>query len=228
MIEVIGFDLDDTLWAVTPVIIRAEKLLNAWLVETAPDLKYDVVSMRELRHEILEKQPSLARKITELRRQIIVRALVNSHVAQAEEIADQAIEVFLAARNQVEFFDGALEVLNRLDATHRLGALSNGNADIHRLGLSHLFDFAFSAEDVGAAKPDPALFERALSHTGVDPHRMVYVGDDPLLDVDAAKQVGLKTVWLDHGKKPVGISQPDITIFNIRELPGAIDALSRP
>lgn len=228
MIEVIGFDLDDTLWAVTPVIIRAEKLLNAWLVETAPDLKYDVVSMRELRHEILEKQPSLARKITELRRQIIVRALVNSHVAQAEEIADQAIEVFLAARNQVEFFDGALEVLNRLDATHRLGALSNGNADIHRLGLSHLFDFAFSAEDVGAAKPDPALFERALSHTDVDPHRMVYVGDDPLLDVDAAKQVGLKTVWLDHGKKPVGISQPDITIFNIRELPGAIDALSRP
>jgi len=228
VIEVIGFDLDDTLWAVTPVIIRAEKLLNAWLVETAPDLKYDVVSMRELRHEILEKQPSLARKITELRRQIIVRALVNSHVAQAEEIADQAIEVFLAARNQVEFFDGALEVLNRLDATHRLGALSNGNADIHRLGLSHLFDFAFSAEDVGAAKPDPALFERALSHTGVDPHRMVYVGDDPLLDVDAAKQVGLKTVWLDHGKKPVGISQPDITIFNIRELPGAIDALSRP
>ena len=228
MIEVIGFDLDDTLWAVTPVIIRAEKLLNAWLVETAPDLKYDVVSMRELRHEILEKQPSLARKITELRRQIIVRALVNSHVAQAEEIADQAIEVFLAARNQVEFFDGALEVLNRLDATHRLGALSNGNADIHRLGLSHLFDFAFSAEDVGAAKPDPALFERALSHTDVDPHRMVYVGNDPLLDVDAAKQVGLKTVWLDHGKKPVGISQPDITIFNIRELPGAIDALSRP
>jgi len=228
VIEVIGFDLDDTLWAVTPVIIRAEKLLNAWLVETAPDLKYDVVSMRELRHEILEKQPSLARKITELRRQIIVRALVNSHVAQAEEIADQAIEVFLAARNQVEFFDGALEVLNRLDATHRLGALSNGNADIHRLGLSHLFDFAFSAEDVGAAKPDPALFERALSHTDVDPHRMVYVGDDPLLDVDAAKQVGLKTVWLDHGKKPVGISQPDITIFNIRELPGAIDALSRP
>ena len=228
MIEVIGFDLDDTLWAVTPVIIRAEKTLNAWLAEAAPELKYDVVSMRELRHEVLEKHPSLAIKITELRRQIIVQALMNSDIAQADEIADRAIEVFLTARNQIEFFDGALEVLARLDSTHRLGALSNGNADIHRLGLSHLFDFAFSAEDVGAPKPDPALFEKALAHTGVDAHRMVYVGDDPLLDVDAAKQVGLKTIWLDHGKKPVGSSQPDITIFNIRDLPGAIDALSRP
>lgn len=225
MIEVIGFDLDDTLWAVTPVIIQAEKTLNSWLAQAAPRLKYDVTSMRELRHELLEKQPSLANKITELRRQIIFQALVNSDVTQADELADQAIEVFLAARNQIEFFDGALEVLGQLDASHSLGALSNGNADIHRIGLSHLFDFAFSAEDVGAPKPDPALFEKALSHTGVDPHQMVYVGDDPLLDVDAAKQVGLKTVWLDHGKKPVGNTQPDITIFSIRELPGAIDVL---
>jgi HAD superfamily hydrolase (TIGR01549 family) len=227
VIEVIGFDLDDTLWAVTPVIIRAEQTLNAWLAEAAPDLRYDVVSMRELRHDVLQRQPSLVRKITELRRQIIVQALINSDVTQADEIADQAIEVFLAARNQIEFFDGALEVLGKLETTHRLGALSNGNADIHRIGLSHLFDFAFSAEDVGAPKPDPALFKKALSHTGVDPHRMVYVGDDPLLDVDAANQVGLKTIWLDHGNKPIGISQPDITIFNIRELPGAIDTLSR-
>jgi HAD superfamily hydrolase (TIGR01509 family) len=227
VIEVIGFDLDDTLWAVTPVIIRAEKTLNSWLVQAAPKLKYDVTSMRELRHEVLEKQPSLAKKITELRRQIIFQALINSGIIQADELADQAIEVFLTARNQIEFYDGALEVLDQLDASHRLGALSNGNADIHRIGLSHLFDFAFSAEDVGAPKPDPALFEKALSHTGVDPHRMVYVGDDPLLDVDAAKQAGLKTVWLNHGTKPVGNSQPDITIFNIRDLPSAIDVLSR-
>lgn len=227
MIEVIGFDLDDTLWAVTPVIIRAEKTLNSWLADAAPRLKYDVTSMRDLRHEVLAKQPSLAAKITELRREIIFQALINSDVTQADELADQAIEVFLAARNQIEFFDGALDVLDQLDASHRLGALSNGNADIHRIGLSHLFDFAFSAEDVGAPKPDPALFNKALSHTGVDPHRMAYVGDDPLLDVDAANQVGLKTIWLDHGKKPVGNSQPDVTIFNIRELPDAIDELSR-
>jgi len=222
MIDVIGFDLDDTLWAVAPVIIRAEQKLNTWLTQAAPTLQYDVVSMRELRHEILASQPALAQKITELRRQIILAALQRSNIENALTLADSAMEVFLAARNEIEFFDGALDVLGNLAIDHRLGALSNGNADIHRIGLSHLFEFAFSAEDVGKPKPDPALFIKALEHTGVDPHRMVYVGDDPALDVDAANRVGLKTVWLDHGRKPTGFSEPDITIYNIKELPEAI------
>ena len=46
MIKVIAFDLDDTLWAVKPVIIRAEKRLDEWLSLTVPDLKYDVTGMR--------------------------------------------------------------------------------------------------------------------------------------------------------------------------------------
>lgn len=225
MIDVIGFDLDDTLWAVAPVIIRAEQKLNTWLTEAAPTLQYDVVSMRQLRHEILASQPALAQQITELRRQVILAALQRSNIDDANSVADNAMEVFLAARNEIEFFDGALEVLRKLAIDHRLGALSNGNADIHRIGLSHLFEFAFSAEDVGKPKPDPALFIKALEHTRVDPQRMVYVGDDPELDVDAANRVGLKTVWLDHGKKSAGLSQPDITIYNIKELPEAIASL---
>jgi putative hydrolase of the HAD superfamily len=148
-------------------------------------------------------------------------------VSESARLADEAMEVFLHARNQIEFFEGALDVLGHLDSSHRLGALSNGNADVHRLGLSHLFDFAFSAEDVGAPKPDLALFQHALNHTGVAADRMVYVGDDPILDVDAAKQAGLKTVWLDHGKKPKGSTRPDATISHIRELPEAIRAISR-
>lgn len=228
MIKVIGFDLDDTLWDVMPVIIRAENQLNDWLRATVPTLQYDVNSMRSLRDEILLRQPELARQITELRRQVILTALIKSDVThtQAESLSNDAIEVFLEARNQIEFFDDALDVLAHLGQKHRLGALSNGNADIHRLGLSHLFEFAFSAEDVGAPKPDLALFQHALSHTGVDPAHMVYVGDDPVLDVDAAKQAGLKTVWLDHGKKPQGKSAPDATIYHIRELPNAIRSLT--
>lgn len=228
MIKVIGFDLDDTLWELMPVIMRAESQLNEWLKSKVPTLKYDVTSMRTLRDEILEREPHLAKQITELRRQIILAALIKSQVdsTESEAIASEAIEVFLDARNQIEFFEGALDVLTHLDKQHRLGALSNGNADIHRLGLSHLFEFAFSAEDVGAPKPDLALFQRALTHTGVEPNHMVYVGDDPILDVDAAKQAGLRTVWLDHGKKPRGKSQPDATIFHIQELPDAIRSLT--
>jgi HAD superfamily hydrolase (TIGR01549 family) len=43
-----------------------------------------------------------------------------------------------------------------------LYALSNGNADIQRVGLGHLFKQHFSAAGVGAAKPDPRMFQAAL------------------------------------------------------------------
>ena len=59
MIEVIAFDLDDTLWAVRPIIINAEKRLNGWLFQHVPHIKYDVVGMRALRHDLLDEEPDL-------------------------------------------------------------------------------------------------------------------------------------------------------------------------
>ena len=71
MIKVIGFDLDDTLWAIRPIILRAEKVLDQWLKENAPPLKYDIVAMRSLRSRVLKQTPELANQITEIRRRII-------------------------------------------------------------------------------------------------------------------------------------------------------------
>ena len=44
MIKLIGFDLDDTLWDVAPIIRNAESHLNQWLIENVPALKFDVIS----------------------------------------------------------------------------------------------------------------------------------------------------------------------------------------
>ena len=74
VIKVIAFDLDDTLWAVKPVIIRAEQRLDSWLKTHVPELRYDVHSMRELRHELLRQEPELGKKITELRRRFAATA----------------------------------------------------------------------------------------------------------------------------------------------------------
>ncbi|MFT4819669.1 MAG: HAD superfamily hydrolase (TIGR01549 family) [Candidatus Pseudothioglobus sp.] len=228
MIKVIAFDLDDTLWAVKPVIIRAEKRLDIWLREHVNDLQYDVTSMRELRHDLIKAEPALAKMITELRRRIIELAMLKSgrSETQARALSTQAIEVFLVARNDIQLYEGAIDTISTLAADYRLGALSNGNADIQRVGLDKYFDFAFSAEMVGAPKPDPTLFQAALTHTGAAPHEMLYVGDDPTLDVDAAKQLGLHTIWLKTAAKPV-IDQtvPDETIEDIRDLPAAVKRL---
>jgi putative hydrolase of the HAD superfamily len=78
MIKLIGFDLDDTLWDVAPIIRNAESHLNQWLIENVPALKFDVISMRELRHEMLIKEPHLVNQITEMRRRLIERAMLLS------------------------------------------------------------------------------------------------------------------------------------------------------
>jgi HAD superfamily hydrolase (TIGR01509 family) len=228
MIRVIAFDLDDTLWHVHPVIVRAEDKLGTWLSQQVPQLQYDVVSMRQFREQILKEDPSLGHRLTVLRTRVIESALLNSDIPENESksLAAAAMEVFLTARNEVAFFDGAIETIEHLAGRFELGALTNGNADIHRLGLAAHFGFAFSAEQVGAPKPAPDLFHAALEHTGCRPEEVVYVGDDPFKDVDAAKSVGLHTIWCRNDARPgPGETAPDQIIDQIRELPEAINQL---
>ena len=227
-IQVIAFDLDDTLWDNRPIILRAERMLADWLADNVPGLGYDTESLRALRAQVLEESPELAGKVTELRRQVIRRALLASGVEsdRAARLADAGMDVFLEARNQIELFDGALATLEHLAERYVLGALTNGNADIRRLGLEQVFSFAFSAEDVGAPKPAPRLFEAAIAHTEVEPHQMVYVGDHPELDVDAANRAGLRTIWVraSDARAP-GETRADIVVTHVNEIPDRLVSL---
>ena len=184
--------------------------------------------MRELRHELLEEEPDLGNKITEFRRRLIEHAMLLSQIDDnhATDLSHQAMDVFLTARNEVEFFEGAIETISMLADQFILGALTNGNADIKRLGLDSYFSFAFSAEEVGAPKPADNLFRRALAHTRTEPRQMIYVGNDPVHDIDAANRVGLHTVWVQHpGQENTGETTADEKIDHIRQLPEAINRM---
>ena len=227
MIRVIAFDLDDTLWNVAPVIRRAESILAAWLEKEVPGYQYEQSKLMPIRETLLGKDPTLGYRLTAFRQQLI-EASLNAHLGErdAASCAQGAMEIFLAARNEVAFFEGTLETLRNVAQSFQLGAITNGNADIDRLGLNDCFSFAFSAEQVGAPKPAPDLFHAALAHTGCEPAQMVYVGDDPIKDVDAANEVGLHTIWMRSESKPAqGESNPDEIIDDIRALPDAIRKL---
>ena len=221
MIKVVAFDLDDTLWALRPVIMHAEEELSAWLKAELPELQYDSQTLGKIRQEVISQEPSLAHRLTELRRQVIEYVLLQSDIPpdDAYRLSQAGMEVFLSARNEIEFFDGALEAIAKLAQRYQLGALTNGNADIQRLGLAQHFSFAFSAEEVGAPKPAPALFHAALAHTECQPGEMVYVGDDPIKDIDPAKRLGLHTVWFKNDKRIEGETSPDRTISRLSDLP---------
>ena len=118
-------------------------------------------------------------------------------------------------------------MLKLLAQRYTLGALTNGNADIYKTDAAQYFDFAFSAEDMGASKPDPAMFQAALKNTGVIAENVIHVGDDPEHDIRGAKDIGMHTVWVNIQQKawPDGANRADIEIASLRQLPDAIDQI---
>jgi putative hydrolase of the HAD superfamily len=228
-IELVTFDLDNTLWDVDSVIREAERVMRAWLAERAPSIAaLSTEHYAELRAEVLRAHPGLAHDVTRLRIEVLLRALVKvgEHHSNAGKLADQALDVFLHERHKVKYFDGALDALERLAERYPLAALTNGNANVNRLGLERYFRFGISAADVGMSKPHPAMFEAALARVGSRADRAVHVGDNPIDDIRGASAVGYRTVWVNLK----GLALPeDIEatreVTRLTDLPATIAAL---
>lgn len=225
-IRLITFDLDDTLWSVQPVITAADKALRAWLVQHAARLEtLTPERLQQLRSEVVQQRPELDRRVSELRYQVLLRALLQSGYAQreAQEIAEQAFQVFLAARQNVELFTGVLPTLEHLRSRYMLAALSNGNADVRRVGLGAYFSFALNADMLGVAKPEPQVFLAALARAQVSPAHSIHVGDHPQDDIFGAQQVGMRTIWFNPEQKIwTGEREPDAQVSRIAQLPDVI------
>jgi putative hydrolase of the HAD superfamily len=197
-VRAIAFDLDNTLWDVEPVLARAEERLTTWLERHCPRIARHVTreDMRRAREQLARQEPHNAHDVTYLR-----LAVLASHArahGYDERVADEAFEVFLAARNQVEIFADVAAGLSRLQGRYALASLSNGNADLGCIGLDHLFAVSLNARQIGAAKPERRCFERLSQELALAPAEIAYVGDDPLLDVAAARAAGMRTVWMNR------------------------------
>ncbi len=231
MIKVIGFDLDNTLWPVKPAILGAERALAAHLHSLHPDIQYPHPQSAVLRDELIAQDPSLSFRLTALRREVlsVVIREIPALRETANKLADEAMIIFLRSRSLVTPYAAAETTLAELSQTYALCALTNGNADLSRIAIGQYFDFVRSAEEEGAPKPEPALFLYALSRVGCEPHEMVYVGDDPDLDIRAAAAIGLKTVWFQSPDgRPVSPPPPyDEVVHHLEELPDAIARLNR-
>ena len=109
------------------------------------------------------------------------------------------------------------------------GLISNmnmgGDKLVTKLGLAGLFHVAVTSGDVGAAKPDPAIFRAALSRAGVHANEAIHVGDQLSSDVQGALAVGIRPILLDRdGNHPHYRECPRIE--SLTELPGLLDGES--
>jgi len=231
MIKCITFDLDDTLWAVDPVVDQANHTLFEWLAENAAPFGelYKSSDWPQLRRTVMQAKPEISHSVTLIRMQVMQHALEKAGFApdQATAIAEKGFEVFHEARQQVEFFEHALGMLQQLkDKGYQLGALSNGNADIHKVGLGHLMDFGLNADQVGEEKPHPLMFEQMLQQNNLRPEQVIHIGDNPVADVEGADNLGIWTIWvnLDGSDAEVKASR---TVHCLSQIPAMIEDIAK-
>lgn len=219
-IRVITVDLDDTLWEIHPVIKRAEQHLYAWLAENYPRITamYEPQDLREIRSQVVVEFADQVHDLTFLRRTVLGR--VGAAAGYNADFIDEAFEVFDAIRNDVDIFPEVIPALEALGERYVLIAVTNGNANLARIGIDHLFHDFVTAAAAGAAKPARRIFDVAVRAGGATAMQTLHVGDHPEYDVNGARDAGLRTAWVNRngGQWPDGAALPDIEIAHIGEL----------
>ncbi len=195
-IDAISLDLDDTLWPVMPALVAAEQAMHAWLRERAPATAAlcSIERIREIRLLVAMAHADRAHDMGWLRLESLRRALHESGDDPA--LAVGAFNEFMDGRQRVTPYPDVEPLLQRWKSRYKLLLVTNGNADIDRIGLGHFFDARAVAHQVGVGKPHRRIFDHACEQAGVVPSRVLHLGDDLELDVHGARAAGMHAAWL--------------------------------
>lgn len=219
-IRAITFDLDNTLWAIDPVIQRAEAMLWDWLSANYPRIAADhsPEALIEVREAVIEEHWEKVHDYRFLRKKALERIAVAS--GYSKDLVEPAFSIFDRARNEVEFYPDVMPALQRLAHDFVLVAVTNGNANLETIGIRHLFRNVVSAAETGFAKPARPIFDKAVSLSGFSREEVLHVGDHPEIDVNGARKAGLRTAWMNRHDDvwPDEIPGPDAIVTSIVEL----------
>ncbi len=72
-----------------------------------------------------------------------------------------------------------------------------GGSGATRTPFARCFGTIVVSLEVGFGKPDPRVFEIAVSRLGVAKDDAVMVGDSLVCDIGGARRAGLRAIWID-------------------------------
>ena len=200
-IKLITFDLDDTFWDIKSTIVNAEINSRKW-IEDRIERKIEwgtIDDFLKIRNELIKDNPALNYDLGLLRKKIISYHTQKYFRNQKDldEFIEEAFMFFLEERHKVKFFDDVITVLEKLSSKYKLGVLTNGNADIKKLGIDHMFEFSLSSMDVKSNKPDQGHFVKAKELSQISFQNTLHVGDHPVNDVYGARELGINVMWFN-------------------------------
>ena len=203
-IKMITFDLDDTLWDNRPTILKAEIDTRNWIEDRVGEVQWgDFNDFLSLREELIKEDASIEWDISKLRKEIFRKKI--SHITPSnlrDEIVDEAFNIFINKRHEIELFDGVEEALDFLSKKYFLGILTNGNANVYKFKIGKYFKFAISSLEARDSKPHRAHFDKALEFVDdISFDQMLHIGDHQVNDILGAYNLGIDTLWFNNNNE---------------------------
>ncbi|MGG3801576.1 HAD family hydrolase [Metabacillus fastidiosus] len=150
------------------------------------------------------------------------------------EFGHELAERFPAERrNSPHVYEESFQVLDVLKEEYKLLLLTNGSPDLQNTKLEitpelvPYFDQIVISGAFGRGKPDPTIFEHALSLMDLTKDEVIMVGDNLMTDILGASRVGIKSVWINRHEKEGNEVIPTYEIKHLEELYPILDSLNK-
>ena len=143
----------------------------------------------------------------EVLRGLRFKLTLNDFGIDDEQLAEQIGEEYLdISPLRVSLFPDAAEVLEYVAGRYNTHLITNGFSEVQAIklkssGLGVYFRTVVTSEEAGHKKPDPRIFRYAFDKSGAAPEESLMIGDDPEVDIEGAKKVGMDQVLFDPESK---------------------------
>ena len=225
-VKALSFDLDDTLYDNHPHIIRAEKLMFAYMKEHYPMTKHiDRSFWRNHRNTIIRQEPQLKSDMILLRQKTLKAGFsaLGLQGRPLKEAVDRVYDRFYVERSNFKIDPKIASTLKQLALKVPLVAITNVNVDLERVGIQPFFKHCFHASVQRPMKPSRVMFDKARDFLRLDSQDILHVGDNLEKDIMGGCQAGFKTAWyainrpMDLNRETTSVL-PDVQISCLSDL----------
>lgn len=218
-----------------PILDLADRALTARLREY--NIALDASIFRDRLHQYYEERD---KNLQETTYHFVLAQLLSEmgYTDTPESVVRSALDsLYEVTQKNWTLEEDAVETLNRLlQKNYRLGIFSNAGDDkdvqqlIESFGVRSHFDFILTSAACFYRKPHPRTFEIALAQWNITPQEAVMVGDSLAADVQGARELGMKAVWIarraHHQPGEEERIRPDLIIPDLNSLPAALEKWS--
>jgi putative hydrolase of the HAD superfamily len=202
----IFFDIDDTLYSTSEFSELARSMALDAMIEHGLAVEKSVLQ-EELEEVISEFTPNYEHHFEKLLLRIPRRLYRGANPAII--IAAGVIAYHETKARRLAPYEDAMEVLRILSKTDLiLGVITEGLEvkQAEKLVRMRIHQFLspnaiFISNQIGISKPNPKIYQRACSDLNLRPSETMYVGDNPVHDVDPPNAIGMVTVRMRRGGK---------------------------